>query len=281
MSAPLLSPSQQPPLFDGRTPMTARVNTLIIGCGNILRGDDAVGPILIRHLWDLGLPEGVRCADGGTGGMDVAFQMRGVPNVILIDACVSGSEPGALFKLPGSAVEHLPPLSGIHMHAFRWDHALAFARWLLKDEYPKNITVYLIEAGQLDFGEPLSPAVAASMRKLADILMASLNPPEPPMSVEFAENGYLHLSAEIAKRYFPNNVLVTQVKGVELWLMPTRGAAAGGLLLKQRNRAGDRSVLIWEALGQHKPMGTRPAFWDAERGALRVALKGGSANHDC
>ncbi|HMZ79592.1 MAG TPA: hydrogenase maturation protease, partial [Acidobacteriota bacterium] len=57
---------------------------LIIGCGNLLRGDDAVGPILIRHLWEIGLPAGVRCADGGTAGMDVAFQMRGADQVIIV-----------------------------------------------------------------------------------------------------------------------------------------------------------------------------------------------------
>ena len=148
------------------------VQTLIIGCGNLLRGDDAVGPVLIRHLWEMGLPEGVRCADGGTGGMDVAFQMRGVPEVILIDACRSGSEPGAIFELPGTEVERLPPLTGINAHSFRWDHALAFGRWLLKDEYPKNITVYLIEAAQIELGAPLSVAVDAAMKRLAAILMA-------------------------------------------------------------------------------------------------------------
>ncbi len=150
------------------------VRTLIIGCGNLLRGDDAVGPILVRHLWELGLPEGVRCADGGTGGMDVAFQMRGVPEVILIDACRSGSEPGAIFELPGAEVEHLPPLTGINTHAFRWDHALAFGHWLLKDEYPKDVKVFLIEAEQIEFGEPLTPRVDAAMKKLAAILLKRL-----------------------------------------------------------------------------------------------------------
>ncbi len=149
--------------------------TLFIGCGKNLRGDDAVGPVFIRHLWERGVPAGVRCADGGTGGMDVAFQMRGVPHVILVDACSSGSQPGALFKLPGTEVEQLPPLAGINLHAFRWDHALAFARWLLKDEYPETITVYLIEGEHFTVGEALSPAVEASMHRLADLLLAELH----------------------------------------------------------------------------------------------------------
>lgn len=151
------------------------VQTLIIGCGNILRGDDAAGPVFIRRLWEHGLPAGVRCADGGTGGMDVAFQMRGVPEVILVDACTSGSEPGSLFRVPGSEIEHLPPVAGINLHAFRWDHALAFAHWLLKEEYPRNVTVFLVEAGQLEFGAPLSPAVDQALARLEEMFLQQWN----------------------------------------------------------------------------------------------------------
>lgn len=153
---------------------TSPVRTLIIGCGNLLRGDDAVGPVLIRHLWDRGLPEGVRCADAGTGGMDVAFQMRGVPQVILIDACRTGSAAGEIFRAPGEQLEQLPPLTGLHLHSFRWDHALAFARWLLKEDYPKNVTVYLIEGQDFEFGAPLSVPVEGAMRKLAAKLLDEL-----------------------------------------------------------------------------------------------------------
>jgi len=153
---------------------------LVIGCGNLLRGDDAAGPVLVRRLLDRGLPEGVLCADGGTGGMDVAFQMRGVPRVILVDACISGSEPGSLFEVSGHEVENLPPLAGINLHAFRWDHAIAFARWLLKDEYPADVTAYLIEGERFEVGEPLSPRVDAAVDRLVDLLLAGLAPMEAP-----------------------------------------------------------------------------------------------------
>ena len=146
---------------------------LIIGCGNLLRGDDAVGPILIRHLWEIGLPAGVRCADGGTAGMDVAFQMRGADQVVIVDACQTGSEPGTLFQVPGEELDTLPPLTGIHLHSFRWDHARAFGRWRLKDEYPQNITVYLIEVQQIEFGEPLSAPVREAMQSLIKRLLKS------------------------------------------------------------------------------------------------------------
>ena len=142
------------------------MQTLVIGCGNLLRGDDGVGPVLIRHLWERDIPDHVRIADGGTAGMDVAFQMRGADRVILIDACQSGSEAGDIFQVPGEELEDLPPLTGLHSHSFRWDHALAFARWLLKEDYPQDITVYLIEAQNTDFRMDMSEPVTAAMHKL-------------------------------------------------------------------------------------------------------------------
>lgn len=144
--------------------------TVLIGCGNLLRGDDAAGPLVVRYLWERWgerVPPGVRVVDGGTAGMDVAFQMRGARRVVLVDACLTGETPGTLYRVPGEEVEDLPPADGINLHAFRWDHALAFARWLLKDDYPTNITVYLIEAAQTDFGAPLSDAVERTARDLA------------------------------------------------------------------------------------------------------------------
>lgn len=149
-------------------------DTLIIGCGNLLRGDDAVGPILVRIIFDMGLPPGVRLADGGTAGMDVAFQMRGADHVIIVDACCSGNPPGTLYQVPGEELENLPPLTGINLHAFRWDHALAFGRWLLKEEYPPKVTVYLIEAARLEFGEDLTPVVRTAMENLARKLIVDL-----------------------------------------------------------------------------------------------------------
>ncbi|MFN8373063.1 MAG: hydrogenase maturation protease [Anaerolineae bacterium] len=153
------------------------MNTLVIGCGNLLRGDDAVGPILVRLMWEMGIPDTLTLADGGTGGMDVAFKMRGAQHVILVDACYSQSKPGTLFKIPGEELEELPPLQGINLHAFRWDHALAFARWLLKDEYPEKVTVYLIEAGQLEFGADLSVPVRKTMEQLAHQLIHEYSEP--------------------------------------------------------------------------------------------------------
>jgi hydrogenase maturation protease len=155
----------------------ATPDIVIAGCGNLLRGDDAAGPMLIRKIWEIGCPPTVRLVDGGTAGMDVAFQMAGASHVVIVDACTSGSAPGEIFEIPGEDVE-APPLAGMNLHAFRWDNAIAFARWLLKDRYPKKVTVILIEAQSLDHGAPLSPAVERSVDAVARDLIARFTPAE-------------------------------------------------------------------------------------------------------
>lgn len=93
--------------------------------------------------------------------------------------------------------------------------------------------------------------------------------------IELTANGYLHIPATLARTHFPHDVLVALVRDGALWLLPTRGPAAGGLLLKQRNLQGDRSVLIWELLPPETPLGLHAAQWDEDRGALRVDLNDG------
>ncbi|WP_346773952.1 hydrogenase maturation protease [Brevibacillus sp. SYP-B805] len=147
--------------------------TVIIGCGNLLRSDDGAGPMLIRKLWELGVPPGVRLADGGTAGMDVTFQIGDAEELILVDACKTGAEPGTIFELPGEEVE-TPPLNDVNLHDFRWDNAIALGRWLLKSRFPKKVTVFLIEAENLLHGFGLSPTVEAAMDRLAKELLQRL-----------------------------------------------------------------------------------------------------------
>lgn len=146
-------------------------HTVIIGCGNLLRGDDAAGPVLVRQLADYALPPGVRLLDAGTAGMDVAFAMRGAARVILVDASHIGVEPGTVHRVPGEELVDLEPPEG-NLHRFRWDQALGFAQWLLKDEYPQDVTVYLIEGEAFEVGAPLSPAVATAVERVAEMIVS-------------------------------------------------------------------------------------------------------------
>ncbi|MCE9516281.1 MAG: hydrogenase maturation protease [Mycobacterium sp.] len=257
----------------------------MVGCGNLLRGDDGVGPVLIRHLWDRGVPDGARLVDGGTAGMDVGFQMRGAQRVVIVDACVSqgseggddGAAPGTVYRLPGEELTDLPPLQGLHTHSFRWDHAIPFARWALGDACPTDITVFLIEVAAMEMGAELSDPVAAAMEQVIAMIEADFLAPLRPqtaaeVSVELSEDGYLRMAAALSAGRFPSDALAAVPRDGELWLFPLRGPSSGGLLLKQRNPAGDRAVLVHEVLGDGFRAGVHAAFWDDEHKALRIPL---------
>ncbi len=148
---------------------------LIIGCGNSLRGDDAVGPILVQRLSLRGLPAHVRAIDGGTCGADVVLLMQDCPRVLLVDACRSGNAPGTVFEREAGALPAAAPSATISPHAFRWDHALALARAVLGAGYPRRVDVILVEGSQFELGAPLTPAVDAALTQLVDRLCAQLS----------------------------------------------------------------------------------------------------------
>lgn len=267
------TPAPHELLDDGFAPPPCEV--LVVGCGNLLRSDDSVGPRLIHLLWSAGVPEGVRLIDGGTAGMDVAFQMRGAQRVVIVDASTTGAAPGTIYRVPGAELARLPDLTTIHTHAFRWDNALAFGRWLLGPAFPDDITVFLIEAADVAPGDHLTTEVEAAMVSLADALRAEFLAPHARPIVELTETAHLRMPAAVARRYFDSGVCAGMLQDSELVLVPLHNEANGGLVLKRRNTAGDRAVLLREVLGDDGPVGMFEAEWDSGQGLLRIDLSPG------
>ncbi len=141
---------------------------VIVGCGNLNRCDDGVGVRVIQRLraaWRFEPPPDVKLFDAGTGGMEVMFQARGAGALVVVDACRSGSEPGAVFRVPGSEIDtaHQPAYS---LHDFRWDHAIYAGRRIFGSEFPTDLTVYLVEVQTVDLGTELSAPVEAATHKV-------------------------------------------------------------------------------------------------------------------
>jgi hydrogenase maturation protease len=95
------------------------------------------------------------------------FAARGCKTLIVIDASKSGSEPGAIFEVPGAEFE-LRYEPSLNLHDFRWDHALFAGRKIFREAFPSDVVVLLIEAQTVDLGIGLSPAVTAAVAKVAD-----------------------------------------------------------------------------------------------------------------
>ena len=93
--------------------------------------------------------------------------------------------------------------------------------------------------------------------------------PESELAIQLTDDGYLRIDRHLAQHYFPEDTLVAFQREGQLVLMPTRGAAGGGLILKQRNAAGDRAVLLAELFQFREiPSGSYAATWDNSIGAL-------------
>lgn len=92
--------------------------------------------------------------------------------------------------------------------------------------------------------------------------------------VEITDGGDVVFSRETHERVFGGrSSLVVDVRRGMLELTPLHSEAVGGWLVKQRNAAGDRSLLAIEILRNETwQSGVRSAEWDAESGSLRVPL---------
>ena len=149
----------------------------IIGCGNANRSDDAVGIVVAQFLnsyLDKNPNNNVNIFDAGTSGMDVMFMARGCEQLIIVDASSTGSEPGAIYEVPGEELENIPAPS-YNLHDFRWDNALYAGRKIFKENFPKKVNVYLIEAESLEFGLDLSKSVKQSADIVIDKIITIIN----------------------------------------------------------------------------------------------------------
>jgi hydrogenase maturation protease len=143
---------------------------VVIGCGNPNRLDDGAGVDVLRLLEARGIgrdTQRVRLLVAGTDGMATMFAARGCRTLIVVDACRSGSEPGAVFEVPGGELEQRYQPS-LNLHDFRWDHALFAGKQIFREQFPSDVVVLLIEVQITEFGIGLSEPVSSAVAKVAD-----------------------------------------------------------------------------------------------------------------
>ena len=139
-------------------------SVLILGIGNVYRGDDGAGVIAARRLADAQNNRVTVSAHSGEGaGLMDAW--AGYDRVILIDAVSSDTPPGTVFRLDASA-ERIPT-SFFHYstHAFSVAEAVELSRTL--GTLPPSLVVYGIEGETFSSGEGLSAVVE---RAITDVV---------------------------------------------------------------------------------------------------------------
>lgn len=146
---------------------------VVVGIGNALRGDDAVGLQVARHVRALLESASARprpqiaVLEHEREPLGLIDRWQGACATVLIDAIRSGAPPGTIRRIDVSAAPIPAPLGGSSStHAVGLGDAIELARTL--GRLPASIVVYGVEGAHFDSGGALSGPVGAAVPALAE-----------------------------------------------------------------------------------------------------------------
>ena len=145
------------------------MNTLVLGLGNTLLGDEGIGVHVIENMQkeysDL---NGVTFLDGGTLSFTLASYIEEADNLIIIDAAQLNSSPGDISVYEGEEMDQF--VSGNRnksVHEVNINDILALAH--LTDQLPERRALIGIQPQFIDWSDSLSPPVAGAIPAVSKI----------------------------------------------------------------------------------------------------------------
>ena len=143
---------------------------LILGCGNLDRGDDAAGLLVAKQLREAGVPAEDFTADG----FALIERWTGAGHVILIDAVVTGRPLGTVSVWDESVDAEAFATS---THGIGVAHAIRLGRAF--GRVPRTLRIYGIEGAQFERGsQPSEEVLNAVARIAAEIARTLTTSPE-------------------------------------------------------------------------------------------------------
>ena len=138
----------------------------VIGIGQTMRGDDAAG-IEAVHRWERIFPDTARRPDvevqyAELPGLALLDLIDGFDAAVLVDAVGSVDAAGQVYRLGPDELESFGT-GGKTAHGWGVAETLQLDRQVNPEHAAIHIRLIGIEAGQVDMGQPLSPAVEASL----------------------------------------------------------------------------------------------------------------------
>jgi hydrogenase maturation protease len=158
----------------------------VIGIGNVLAGDDAVGPYVVRVVEArFALPDGVQIIDAGTPGYDLTAFLMDQDAAILVDAVRAKGAPGELRAYDKAALLEKKPILAVSPHEPGVREALLNADFM--GVTPPVVRLVGVIPSATATGIGLSPevlaavpgAVDAVVRELATLGVTAKPRPEP------------------------------------------------------------------------------------------------------
>ena len=143
----------------------------LLGLGNLMRTDDAVGMLALHSLAGSNLlPPEVRVIEGGTLGLDLLDSLQGISHLLVLDAVDTGATPGTLKRFEGQAVDDLPVSKSVHLLGF--SDLMGALR--LIDAAPKEVVLLGVQPASTDWGTVLTPEVEATQCALIQSALAQI-----------------------------------------------------------------------------------------------------------
>lgn len=146
---------------------------LVLGVGNILLSDEAIGVRIAGALAArYHLPDNVDVLDGGTAGMELLEAMANRRHLIIVDAIVSRNySPGTIMTLRDDEVPVLLT-NKVSPHQLGLADVLSALRFT--GEFPRKLTLIGVIPASLEPHIGLTPLVAASLEPALARVIAEL-----------------------------------------------------------------------------------------------------------
>lgn len=139
-------------------------DTVVIGLGNPLMGDDGLGLRAMGRLAETwALPPEVELIDGGTWGMNLLPVIERAGRVLLLDAIDVGAPAGTQITLER---HELPRYFALKLSPHQVDlrEVLALAEW--RGTLPGDAVAIGLQPQRIELGRVLSPAVEAAVDRM-------------------------------------------------------------------------------------------------------------------
>ena len=139
----------------------------VIGLGNILRGDDGIGPVIIKELEKLKNSLQIQLYDVGSDAFTILDHLLGSEPVLIIDCARMGKEPGTVIKMLARDAEFHRANIGISLHGYSLTEVWQIARSLgVKNE----LSAIGVEPYAMDFNTGISEAIKKSIPKILQLV---------------------------------------------------------------------------------------------------------------
>ena len=144
---------------------------LVIGVGNLHRGDDAVGLLVARRVRQ-SAPEGVTVLEHTGEGAALMEAWKGAGQVVLIDAVFSGAKPGTIIRIDCRELKGPRNLGLVSSHGFGVAQAIRLAAAL--GQLPPRMALYGVEAAGFVPGAEPSPEVAGAVEQAVALVLGEI-----------------------------------------------------------------------------------------------------------